>query len=58
MKFSFIFTTFALPLVMNAASSSLSEGTTNEDVNSKTNADWTTGYKQVIDDIAQHGFDA
>ena len=43
---------------MNAASSSLFEGITNEDVNSKTNADWTTGYKQVIDDIAQHGFDA
>ena len=60
MKFSFIFATFALPLVANAASPppSSSEGTTNEDVNSKANnADWTTGHKQVIADIAQHGFD-
>ena len=60
MKFSFIFATFALPLVANAASPppSSSEGTTNEDFNSKANnADWTTGYKQVIADIALHGFD-
>ena len=60
MKFSFIFATFALPLVANAASPppSSSEGTTNEDFNSKANnADWTTGHKQVIADIAQHGFD-
>jgi hypothetical protein len=59
MKFSFIFTTFALPLGLgvNVAFSSSTKGATNEDVTSKANADWTTGYKQVIADIAQHGFD-
>jgi hypothetical protein len=47
----------ALPLGVNTAFSSSTKGATNKDVTSKANADWTAGYKQVIADISQHGFD-